>query len=860
LIRIPTKDRLTFAAEPDEPVVEVCASQVDGTTLVHLLEAQARQAPKSTALVVSTAEFTYAELHGRANRLARYLKSLGVGPDVLVGIALERNADLIVAILAVLKAGGAYVPLDPTYPRDRLAGMLEDANAPILITQDSLRALLPDAHRVVSIQADAKDIASFSDQPIKMTAGPESLAYVIYTSGSTGKPKGVAIEHRSVVDLIQWAAATYTTDELAGVLFGTSVCFDLSVFEMFVPLALGGSIVMADNVLQLPTLPGRERVTLLNTVPSAAAELVRTNSLPDTVGVVNLAGEPLPDELARAIYAIPTVAKLYNLYGPTEDTVYSTCSLVDPGQRVHLGRPLPNTQAYILDSQRQSVPIGSEGELYLAGAGLARGYLNRPDLTAERFVPDPFQPGERMYKTGDLCRRRPDGNLDFLGRIDHQVKIRGFRIELGEIESQMRRQPGVQNALVTAVDGPGGGKRLVGYVAGNPVHDIREALKQYLPDYMIPAAVVQLDTFPLTPNGKVDRKRLPAPDFGSRAAATDLHNETERRLATIWQKVLGVTSVGRTDGFFDLGGHSLLAVQLIAEVEKAFGRRLPVGSLFRSRTIEEMAVILRDPDPTEEIPLLVRLRPGTGTPLFCVPGQGDFGFQFRELAEQIGLDVPIFTFSFEKWERNLQLFHTVEEMAALFIGELRRIQPAGPYRLLGMCLGGWVAFEMARQLNAAGETVETPVLLESFGPPHIPLSGGSRKERLRLLWWHFRQLRLAAKGRFLWRRIAGKLLPQRGPALHVGEVMDEGPGLRPTYFHGVYSPKAIPGRLHVIRAQVQPEWFRLFGDDAADLGWAGFGRQGIAVSVIPGSRADILRGSGLVRLAAIVRAQLNEAR
>ena len=485
--------------------------------------------------------------------------------------------------------------------------------------------------------------------------------------------------------------------------------------------------------------------------------------------------------------------------------------------------------------------------------------MNRPDLTAERFIRDPFNAGSRMYKTGDLCRWRPDGNLEYLGRLDHQVKIRGFRIELGEIESQLRRQPGIEQAIATPADDPAGGKRLIAYVAGEPTLNaiaIREALKQNLPDYMIPAAIVILESFPLTPNGKVDRKRLPAPDFGVRTPTGELLNITERRLAAIWQHVLGVPAVGRTDGFFDLGGHSLLAVRLIAEVEKSFGRRLPVGSLFRSRTIEEMAAILRDPDPTEDIPLLIKLRHGVGTPLFCVPGQGDFGFQFRELANRIGMDVPIHTFSFERWERNPQMFHTVEEMAAIFIAEMRRVQPTSPYRLFGMCLGGWVVFEMARQLVAAGERVETPMLLESFGPPHIPLSGGSRNERLRLLWLHFRHLGSIAKVRFLWRRIAGKVLPRRGPVLRIGEVMDEGPGMRHTYFHGVYSPRTIPGRLHVIRAATQPEWFRQFGEDAPDLGWAGFGRRGIVVSSISGSRSGVLIGNGLEHVAAIVRAAL----
>ena len=342
------------------PELDVGPDRRPCRSLVDVLEIQARQSCVSPAVVVGETTLSYSELHARANRLARYLKALEVGPDVLVGIALERRADLIVAVLAVLKAGGAYVPLDPTYPKDRLAGIFEDASASILITQVSLRALLPAAPHVVCVDVLANEIESYSDRPISDIVSPNSLAYVIYTSGSTGKPKGVAIEHRSVVELIRWAAETYSKEELAGVLFGTSVCFDLSVFEIFVPLALGGTIVMADNVLQLPTIPARDRVTLVNTVPSAAAELVRTNGIPQSVHVVNLAGEALNDELARAVYAIPTVAKLYNLYGPTEDTVYSTCFLVERDQRVHLGHPLPNTRSTFSIRRANLSPRGSK--------------------------------------------------------------------------------------------------------------------------------------------------------------------------------------------------------------------------------------------------------------------------------------------------------------------------------------------------------------------------------------------------------------------------------------------------------------------------------------------------------------------
>jgi amino acid adenylation domain-containing protein len=836
------------------------AKRAPAQSVTELLDAQGRKTPSAAAVVFGDQSLSYAELHGRANQLAHHLRSLGVGPDVLTGVALQRTPDLLIAVLAVLKAGAAYVPLDPAYPKDRLTKILEDAKTPLLITQSDLRDSLPSAPQVVCINTDWPTIAAYSDEPPEPVGGPNSLAYVIYTSGSTGKPKGVAVEHRSVIELIRWAADAYSADELAGVLFGTSVCFDLSVFEMFVPLSLGGTIILADNAIQLPTLPARDRVTLLNTVPSAAAELVRTGVLPPSVRVVNLAGEPLPDDLAQAIYAVPTVRKLFNLYGPTEDTVYSTCSLVDRGKKVHLGRPLPNTRGYILDRHGQPVPAGVPGELHLAGAGLARGYLNRPELTNERFIPDAFATDGRMYKTGDLCRWRADGTIDFHGRIDHQVKVRGFRVELGEIESALSKQAGVRQALVTAADDPAGGKRLVAYVAGEslPVGRLRGGLRRTLPEYMVPSVFVPLDRFPLTPNGKVDRKRLPAPTWGERVPTSEPRDELERKLVGILQDVLGVSPIGTADDFFDLGGHSLIAVRLVHAIEREFGRQVPVGSLLRNPTIAQLAELIREPKPTVEMPLLVCLQDGPGVPLFCVPGQGDHGFQFRDLARRVGPNRQVYAFSYERWEREPDLYHTVEDLAELFLAEVRRVQPTGPYRFAGFCLGGWFAFEMARRLRTTGDVVEQLVLIENYGPPHSPVANASRRERLLQLARYFARLRPRAKLRFVCeraRRILARFQPQKGSSVPTGEPIEVGPGARESYLCGVYRARPIPGKMEVLRAAGQPEWFRKFGDDAPDLGWAGFAKGGIFVTVIPCGHDDVMKGPGLDHIAARLRAR-----
>ena len=407
-------------------------------------EQQVERTPEATALICQNERLSYGELNSRANQLAHYLREQGVGPEVLVGICFARSIEMLVGILGILKAGGAYVPLDPAYPQERLAAIVEDAKAPILLTMQSLTNVLP-AHgaRLICLDADWARISERSTENPDRNVAPSNLGYVLFTSGSTGRPKGVALEHRSAATFIQWAQEVFLPQEVAGTLFSTSICFDLSIFEIFVPLSMGGTVIIAENALALPKLPAAREVTLINTVPSAIAELVRLEGVPASVQVVNLAGEALPTSLAQRIYDKTAVSKVYNLYGPTEDTTYSTYTLVPRGAEVTIGRPLPNTQAYILDESRQPLPIGVPGELYLAGDGLARGYFGRDDLTKERFVPNPFakQAGARMYRTGDLARFLADGNIQYMGRIDNQVKLRGFRIELGEIEAVLAKDP-----------------------------------------------------------------------------------------------------------------------------------------------------------------------------------------------------------------------------------------------------------------------------------------------------------------------------------------------------------------------------------------------------------------------------------
>jgi len=570
----------------------------------HLFEEQVERTPDNVAVVFEDQQLTYRELNVKANQLAHYLQKLGVQPEVLVGICVERSPVMVIGLLGILKAGGAYVPLDPEYPKERLAFMLEDAQVSVLLTQQTLVEILPKCSaQVVYLDAEEFSPKTGVENPINK-AQANDLVYVLYTSGSTGKPKGVAIEHRSSVALLDWATGVFTREQLAGVLASTSFCFDISVFELFVPLSCGGKVILAEDALHLATLPAAREVTLINIVPSAISELLRVKGIPDGVRTVNLAGEALPKRVVDLLYKQETIQKVFNLYGPSEETVFSTYALVrrDGQKAPPIGRPIANTQVYILDTYQQPVPIGIPGELHLGGAGLARGYLNRPALTEEKFIPNPFEDSKceisnaKLYKTGDLVRYLPDGNIEFLGRIDHQVKIRGNRIELGEIEAVLGQHPNVRDVVVVAREDVPGDKRLFSYVVPNQEQvstpkEFRRFLKEKLPDFMMPSVFVLLDKLPRTPNGKVNRRSLPVPDKARpelEEALVAPRTPVEEVLVGIWSEVLGLDRVGVQDNFFELGGHSLLATQVISRLRDAFSVELYLYSLFEAPTITSL--------------------------------------------------------------------------------------------------------------------------------------------------------------------------------------------------------------------------------------------------------------------------------
>ena len=598
--------------------------------LHELFEAQVTRTPEAVAVVFEEEQLTYRELNRRANQLARYLRKLGVGPEVLVGIMMERSIEMVVGLLGILKAGGAYVPLDPAYPQERLSFMLEDARVPVLLTQARLAESLPQSEaEVVSVDALREVIAQEGVENPAGGATAENLAYVIYTSGSTGRPKGAMNSHRGICNRLLWMQDAYQLTGADRVLQKTPFSFDVSVWEFFWPLLTGARLVVAqpgghqdsDYLVKLIT---EQKITTLHFVPSMLQVFLEGWGLEtcDSLKQVMCSGEALPFELQERFFARLN-AELHNLYGPTEaavDVTFWACERESNRRTVPIGRPIANTQIYLLDRRLQPVPVGVPGELYIGGVGVARGYLNRPELTAERFIPDPFsaEDGARLYKTGDLARYLPDGNIEYLGRIDHQVKLRGFRIELGEIEAVLQQYAGVRDVVVLLrEDGPGD-KRLVAYVAvrgeaaPGPA-ELRRFLSERLPEYMVPQAFVLLDELPLTPNGKVDRRALPEPD-GARpepgAGYVAPRGAEEEEVARVWAEVLKVERVGADDNFFELGGHSLLVMQVVSRLRRSLGVELPLRSLFEAPTVVGLAEAikkLKDSGAEPQAPAIVAL-------------------------------------------------------------------------------------------------------------------------------------------------------------------------------------------------------------------------------------------------------------
>ncbi len=720
--------------------------------LLHeLFDAQVQETPEAVAVDYDGNTLTYRELNERANELAHYLRKQGVGPETLVGICMERSLEMVVGLLGILKAGGAYVPLDPAYPKERLAFMVEDARVRVLLTRgEVMSGLAGGGSSIVRMDADREAIAQESDSKPANTGSANDLAYVIYTSGSTGKSKGVQIPHRAVVNFLSSMRRQPGLGKQDVVLSVTTLSFDIAALEIFLPLTTGARLVLVSREVASDGARLSERLlssgaTVMQATPATWRLLLEAGWKGSARLKILCGGEALDRELATQL--VKRCASLWNMYGPTETTIWSTTYKVDSesGEEkgpVSIGRPIANTQLYLLDRNLQPVPIGVAAELHIGGDGLARGYLNRPELTAEKFIHDPFsgELGARLYKTGDLARYRYDGTIEFLGRNDYQVKIRGFRIELGEIEAVLGRHPAVQKAVVLAREDVPGEKRLVAYIVANAepptVDALRTFLKEQLPAHMVPPFFVFMEKMPLTPNGKTDRKALPSPDQVS-AKATNLGREEgpedflaardplEQTLAQIWSKILKVKGVGIRENFFELGGHSLLAVRIMAEIERVLQRTLPLATFLQAPTIGDLADVLREKEWEPSWSSLVPIRAGgSRPPLFLMHSHGGNVLEYYPLAERLDADQPVYALQARGLDGHILKDQSFEEMVEAYLAELRSLQPEGPYYLGGYCLGGLLALEAARQLSLAHEKVALVVLINTINPTYACFSPG----------------------------------------------------------------------------------------------------------------------------------------
>lgn len=841
----------------------------------ELVERQAGETPGRTAVTCAGTAWSYGTLNAQANRLAHLLRAQGVGRGQRVGISVERSPWLIAAMLATWKAGAAYVPLDPTYPAARLAFMAEDAQLAALITETHFASLWGGrvSVRLIRLDADAAFIAAQNDANPGAGAGGEDLAYVLYTSGSTGKPKGAAIPHRALVNFLfaMREAPGISADDV--VLAMTTISFDIAALELILPLTVGARVEILDRetarngeLLQRAMLAAG--ATLAQATPATWQILLESGWRGQRGLRILTGGEALSPSLAASLLTCGD--ELWNGYGPTEATVYSTMYRVRSAieRTVPIGRPVSNTLAYVLDRRLRPMPIGAVGELYLGGSGLAIGYLNRPDLTAERFIPDPLfpAPGRRLYKTGDLARFRDDGNLEYLGRADRQVKLRGYRIELGEIEAVLSRHPEVSEAAVTLREHPPGRKFLAAYFVPAPGAQpqsaaLRRFLADSLPDYMVPVSWVPLAALPRTLSGKIDRQILPAPEMASATGETSLpRNDMERQLAEIWQEMLGTERIGPRDNFFELGGDSLLAVRLFSRITARMGVKLSLNLLFQRPTVEALAEAITHPAEDQGRHGLIPIQTaGTLPQLFWVPGgRAVSALSFREVSLLLGREQPVYGFE-SRLPKGDEDFATVEERAAAYLEVLRARQLQGPYNLVGYCLGGLVVFEMARRLAGMGMRVGMVALVNAGVPDWRPTFAQNWRRRFQ----HLRDLGPRRAAGLLGHRFAVR--PRNGATSHSaaqawGDDLDDALDASVRRNAEVmlrYRPGTFPGAVHLFLS-AESEYSGVTPALDPRQGWRRFAASTIC-AVVPGNHISMLCGANARIFSARLREALNAA-
>ena len=851
-----------------------------------LLAEQAKKYPDHIALKFKETVFSYSHLHTRVNQLSHLLMASGIGVGDKIGLCLNRSAEMIICFLAILKAGAAYVPLDPGFPVERLKYMLEDSEAKALITSKDISEFSAAKQQTIYIEEAFAAMDSYQTQEPVVAVGGNDLAYVLYTSGSTGKPKGVQIEHHNLVNLllsIQKEPGMGPDDILLSV---TTISFDIFGLELYLPLLCGGTLIIADKDVsrdgrKILDIVRTEKVTILQATPYTWKMLLESGWDAPLPIKVFCGGEALSKKLALQL--LPKCAGLWNMYGPTETTIYSLIKKIEyTDGPITIGRPIDNTTVYILDDGLALQQPGAIGEIAIGGAGVARGYLNRPELNREKFIEAAFEdaPAGKIYRTGDLGKLSAEGEIICLGRVDHQIKIRGFRIETEEIEACLVQLDNIVDAVVVLHTDPIGNQRLVAYVTNEKeieptelkdcIHNWEQQLSDRLPEYMLPRAYVPLAAFPQTPNGKIDKQALPEPVFKSDLTEYEAaETATEKKLVAIWQKYLGVNNLGIDADFFDLGGHSIIAVQIMVQVEKQLGCLLPISVFFKHPTIRKLARVIDGYETEDTWKSLVRIKDGTKTPLYIVHGIGLNVLIFHGLAKYLDPEQAVFGFQAVGLTGKEEPLDDLQEVATFYIREMLEQNPDGPYNLLGYSLGGIIALEMAKQLRQMGKTVTMLGMLDTNLRQH---DGNSKpaillnklRRQFSKAFFIFRSLfihpvrtiryQLQVLKRKLQQLFGAKnqLRPEL-PDEDIPEYMEQiiaglEKGMRN------YKVKPYDGKIFLFKAKERIYYV----DDPKYLGWKKYARKGVVLKKVPGDHKVLLHPPNVIEFAHIMQQVLNK--